>query len=543
MAPSASAQFVQPQLWSPSDPPQLVDLTAQPFVHDYHGVPIAPDADLVPPLRVDHQFALAGTDIVSQRVEDEEEYETSYGIRIGAPPSVQFARETWWDALLSFYAGAGSAPPEGALPVAARDAAARRVAADLRFLFELSLHWFSFVHIPRFYGALFDPRARGRVQPALVLAALALATFFQSSELERGARGRRRALQLLDQAHATFDASLCSGWVDVGLVQAAWVRALRRCPSKERRMLTTGARQMLAMFELQAHPRTGCGRAQSAFRVLDSLVRGLGLTTLDAEDPRASIFLPGAVPVVPDSGLVPACAPAAPPRALVPQLHGHAEADLLAGYVTEVPGVLGQGDNGGGGAGKWRCGCGAYALGSAWPRAWQLAPAWATMPMWPEEAGEGALAKEECRRVVWAAMMLTVSHNTKTTAGTDRETQHLYIKDPANVSRALPLRSGPRREQRADAGRGCGGVGRSTRCCSPGSRSRRRGWAGCRRRRTRCGRCTCARSSCGTRASARARTRRSRSRTARSGRRRRGSSSTASRRRWTATRARSRRGS
>ena len=146
---------------------------------------------------------------------------------ISISPSTQFTRETWWDTLLASYAPTDSDLGSAlALTSAARDAASQRVIAELRFMFRQSIYWFSFFNIPRFFGALLDPLSRTAVQPSLILGALALATFFQSSEVEGGAKGRAKALKLLERAHAAFDASLASGWTDVGLVQAAWVSRL-----------------------------------------------------------------------------------------------------------------------------------------------------------------------------------------------------------------------------------------------------------------------------------------------------------------------------
>lgn len=183
--------------------------------------------------------------VLYQRNEEEEQYDSSLvspGTGIAAPPGMQFTRETWWDALIAFYADLNADNPalglasvrhggDGTLASLTltsdmRDATMALIATDLRFLFKVSLHWFAFMHVPRFFGALFDPYRRRFMQPSLVLSALALTTFFQSSELERGAKGREMALRLLEEAHALFDASLASGWVDLGLVQAAWVRAI-----------------------------------------------------------------------------------------------------------------------------------------------------------------------------------------------------------------------------------------------------------------------------------------------------------------------------
>jgi len=97
------------------------------------------------------------------------------------------------------------------------------ITADLRFIFKASNYWFSFFHIPSFFGTFFDPERRQRIQPSLVLSLLALSTFWQSSEVGYGREGRERALRLRDEAQAAMDASFNAGWIDETLAQSAWV--------------------------------------------------------------------------------------------------------------------------------------------------------------------------------------------------------------------------------------------------------------------------------------------------------------------------------
>ena len=158
--------------------------------------------------------------------------------------------------------------------------------------------------------------------------------------------------------------------------------------------------------------------------MLDSIIRCMSLTTLDLGDPRVTVFAPRTVPTVtenaPGTGIGPACDPIAnavlPYAGTVHPAPAHARIDTSAG------------------PNKWQCGCQTYSLGHHWPLVRELAPQWAMMPMWPKNVSEGEMQKEECRRLVWATVMLTATHNTKTTAGTDWEPQHLWIKDPSNVS-------------------------------------------------------------------------------------------------------------
>lgn len=166
-------------------------------------------------------FAAPDAIAIARQVEEEEDLDEIESIStVSTPPGVQFTRETWWDALLMTYS---SLPPGTSMTADMRDTTTQIMISDLRFLFQNALHWFAFVNIPRFFARLWDPYHRQTVQPSLIYSALGLAMFFQSSELEKGTKGREKALQLIDHARAMFDASLSSGWIDIGLVQAAWV--------------------------------------------------------------------------------------------------------------------------------------------------------------------------------------------------------------------------------------------------------------------------------------------------------------------------------
>lgn len=155
---------------------------------------------------------------------------------IGAEPSVQFTRETWWDTLLGLYYShtQPQSQPNQHLALSQhltpglRESLTQRITADLRFLFRTSNYWFAFVNVPRFFARLLDPTQRAAVQPSVILSALACANFIRSSNQEDGQDGRNWALTLLERAQASLDASLNSRWVDESLVQASWVRLLVR---------------------------------------------------------------------------------------------------------------------------------------------------------------------------------------------------------------------------------------------------------------------------------------------------------------------------
>ena len=142
---------------------------------------------------------------------------------IGSEPSLIFTRKIWWDSLLSLYISPTSKHLQ-VLSSSQRESAAQSITSDIRFLFRASNYWFSFFHIPSFFGKFCDPVKRERIQPCLILALLAMATFWQSSEVGYGKEGRERALRFRDEAQAAMDASFNAGWIDETLAQAAWVR-------------------------------------------------------------------------------------------------------------------------------------------------------------------------------------------------------------------------------------------------------------------------------------------------------------------------------
>lgn len=142
-------------------------------------------------------------------------------ITIALSPSLDFSRQTWWDSLLSGYTSPGRHSPN--ISSADREGACQQITEDIRFLFRSTHYWFCFFNVPRFFAVFMNPEKRARMQPSLVLAALAISTFLQSSEVEMGAKGRKKALRLRDEAQGSLEASFNAGWLDESLVQAAWV--------------------------------------------------------------------------------------------------------------------------------------------------------------------------------------------------------------------------------------------------------------------------------------------------------------------------------
>lgn len=144
-------------------------------------------------------------------------------------PTSKFVQKTWYDSLLDLYARWAAPTNAGRALIASADArtqAHNTIVSDLRFLFRRSNWWFSFIHTSTFWSNFHNSerRSSSAVQPGLIYAALAMATFLKSNEMEGGRWGREMAAELRDQAQAAIDNSISVNWVDIGLAQAAWVR-------------------------------------------------------------------------------------------------------------------------------------------------------------------------------------------------------------------------------------------------------------------------------------------------------------------------------
>lgn len=164
---------------------------------------------------------LTGFDYISELDEDENKRAEGFLKMVSQPP-MSFARDMWWESLLFLYMSSDSARVPSLSP-GQREIAAQAITSDLRFVFKASNYWFSFFHLPTFFGNFFEPARRKEMQPSLVLALLAMSTFWQSSEVGIGHTGRERALRFRDEAQSALEASVNAGWLDETLAQAAWV--------------------------------------------------------------------------------------------------------------------------------------------------------------------------------------------------------------------------------------------------------------------------------------------------------------------------------
>ncbi|KAG9315829.1 hypothetical protein JVU11DRAFT_3478 [Chiua virens] len=303
---------------------------------------------------------------------------------IVSEPSLDLARQTWWDSLLSLYS---SSSPSISTSLSKRQLSANHITSDLRFLFRSSVYWFSFVNIPHFFSIYFDSERRVRMQPSFLPAALAIATFFQSSEAGFGREGRRKAMLLRDVAQGALEASLNARWIDEELAQAAW---------------------LLALFEVCAHPDHTSERCSSSLVMLDTIIRTLSLTFIDMEDPASTRFLLRSVPSV-------ASAPQSWPNL------------SLAVGVDNAHSPY-----------TWRgCSCTSRTLGERWAATDEYTPLWRSSPGWDNSWSEAEIRKETCRRLCWSTLVLTAGHTSYVTS-TRRMPSEFFILEPANFALLFP---------------------------------------------------------------------------------------------------------
>ncbi|KAG9006093.1 hypothetical protein FRB94_000998 [Tulasnella sp. JGI-2019a] len=200
---------------------------------------------------------------------------------INHAPTLHFSRVTWWDYLTSTY----TLRPTNASALASisRHDAALEISRDISGFFKSTPVWVSFINVPLFFDVFHHAEHRSAIQPSLVLSILAYSKLLQSDwdtaykDPEERERSWRQSVTLRDLAQASFEASYNAGWMDLPLAQAAWI---------------------LVLYEISSHPNCSSHRMQSAISLLDNVIRALGLTSLDAINPRTPTFISNEVPAL-----------------------------------------------------------------------------------------------------------------------------------------------------------------------------------------------------------------------------------------------------
>ncbi len=164
-------------------------------------------------------------------------------------------------------------------------------------------------------------------------------------------------------------------------------------------------------------------RIHSALDNLDSIIRTLGITYLDADNPAVSTFTRHAVPAVEASSEQYFSASESFTSSMSIPSPPQRGAQQQQSAVTTTTRGLG-------------CSCDELSLGSQWPEARSQVPFWLTTPMWNSEWTEGDIRKEECRRLCWSTLML-VSGQTSYSDALNWRLQDLFVVEPSNVGTIL----------------------------------------------------------------------------------------------------------
>lgn len=161
-------------------------------------------------------------------------------------------------------------------------------------------------------------------------------------------------------------------------------------------------------------------RVHSSLNVLDTIIRSLGITHLDANDPAASTFTRNTVPTVNASS----------------EQYFSASQSFTSSMSIPLPTQRGTQEQQSAAITGSRCSCDKLSLGSQWPEAQSKVPGWLSTPMWNSEWTEGEIKKEECRRLCWSTLML-VSGQTSYSDAINWRLQELFTVEPSNVGTIL----------------------------------------------------------------------------------------------------------
>ena len=90
-------------------------------------------------------------------------------------------------------------------------------------------HFLAFLNINFMIKRLLRDDERLRIQPAFILACLALAKLMKSSTMEESSLGLQQAMILGSDAHAAFRDAVSLQWIDATLAEAALVIYALHC--------------------------------------------------------------------------------------------------------------------------------------------------------------------------------------------------------------------------------------------------------------------------------------------------------------------------
>ncbi|KAG8852253.1 hypothetical protein FRB96_008899 [Tulasnella sp. 330] len=381
---------------------------------------------------VTHQEASATSHLPRERSP------TSPSTDISQAPTLHFSRATWWDCLLGTY----SRWPDSPHDITPRHDVTTEISRDVYLFFQAAPVWFSFLHVPLFFDNFCHPERRADIQPALVLSILAYTKLVQSNHdvkddqsLEERERSWRQSVVLRDLAQASFEASYNAGWLDLPLAQAACI---------------------LALYEMCPHRDCTSYRMQSSASLLDNIIRAMGLTFIDALDPRAPTYASDAVPALgrprpnrtTDYSLQLSSSGTATELTIQSPIPVSSEPLSLSRSVRwqeastnepfdlwQIPPTL-RHDHDGRPKVPARCPCQSLSL-SETPELLRSTPSWSLIPGWAQDARAGEIKKEVARRLVWnSVIMLGCDASARRAAGLPQ--LDLYISKPENLAILFP---------------------------------------------------------------------------------------------------------
>ncbi|KAJ3564619.1 hypothetical protein NP233_g8177 [Leucocoprinus birnbaumii] len=175
-----------------------------------------------------------------------------------ASPTFEARQREWWDQISEVYSPT-------------------QIIDSIEYLRLNTTHQLTFINLEFLSAQLYDDVERVKIQPAFILAILALAQLLQSSVTNQGVAGMSQAIELRLRAQTAIDVARQSGLIHPDLAKAQF---------------------LLAIFESSAYTEYSRTRATAALHALDDAISGLSLTTLDARDPSASVFTHGSVPTI-----------------------------------------------------------------------------------------------------------------------------------------------------------------------------------------------------------------------------------------------------
>lgn len=219
----------------------------------------------------------------------------------------------------------------------------------------------------------------------------------------------------------------------------------------------------MVFYEVSAHPDCSSHRMESAFLLLDNVIRVLGLTSIDIMDPRVTAFSSNGIPILSSAfaydpkslarvGSKMMLTPQPPPRDVIryqaassptpfdsyrprppspvpsssTQSHGtHGHGHV---HPVRVPGAT---DSVATAGNPLECPCHALSLAHS-PEAARSTPIWTTMPRWPETTDWVEIKKEEARRLVWSSITM-LSSDAAWRAAAGQLQLDLHLARPENV--------------------------------------------------------------------------------------------------------------